>query len=277
MMTLLETIVLAIVQGVTEFLPISSTAHLVLLPWLFGWPDPGLTYNVVLHAGTLMALLVYFASTWAALLASLVTGRTQELALLAGVEQPRRLLGLVAVATVPAALAGYALERYAETVFRTPRLVAAALLLVALVMWFADQMPGLTKKLNQITWGDGLTVGVAQALAIVPGVSRAGITMVAGMFRGLERETAARFSFLLATPIIAGAAVQKFAEISVVGLPEGVSGLTLAVGFVVSAVTGFAAIAFLLRYLQRHTLKIFVAYRVVLGIMILVFELLQAS
>ncbi|MFQ5927182.1 MAG: undecaprenyl-diphosphate phosphatase [Terriglobia bacterium] len=276
-MTLLETIVLGIVQGVTEFLPISSTAHLVLLPWLVGWRDPGLTYDVVLHAGTLVALLVYFAPTWAALLASLVTGDTRELAVLGGVERPRRLLGLVAVATVPGALAGYLLESYAETLFRTPRLVAAALLVVALVMWLADQMPGLTKKIDQIEWGDGVTVGVAQALAIVPGVSRAGITMATGMLRGLEREAAARFSFLLATPIIAGAAVQKFAEISVLGLPEGVSGQELAVGFVVSGVTGFAAIAFLLRYLQRHTLKIFVAYRVILGIIILVFELLQAS
>lgn len=276
-MTLLQGIVLAVVQGATEFLPISSTAHLVLVPWLLGWPDPGLTYDVALHAGTLAALLVYFAPTWTALLASLVTSRRPELVVLGGVEQPRRLLGLLVLATIPGALAGYALEGYAETLFRTPRLVAAALMLVALVMWFADQMPGLTKNLNQIELRDGVTVGLAQALAIVPGVSRAGITIAAGMFRGLERETSARFSFLLATPIIAGATVKKLAEISVLGLPAGVSRLDLAVGFLVSAATGFAAIAFLLRYLQRHTLKIFVAYRVVLGIIILVFELLQAS
>jgi undecaprenyl-diphosphatase len=232
---------------------------------------------VALHAGTLVALLIYFAPTWTALLASLVTGRRPELVALGGVEQPRRLLGLLVLATIPGALAGYALEGYAETLFRTPRLVAAALMLVALVMWFADQMPGLTKNLNQIELRDGVTVGLAQALAIVPGVSRAGITIAAGMFRGLEREASARFSFLLATPIIAGATVKKLAEISVLGLPAGVSRLELAVGFLVSAATGFAAIAFLLRYLQRHTLKIFVAYRVVLGIIILVFELLQAS
>ncbi|MBI4461514.1 MAG: undecaprenyl-diphosphate phosphatase [Acidobacteria bacterium] len=275
-MTLWQAIVLAIVQGATEFLPISSTAHLVLVPWLLGWPDPGLTYDVALHAGTLVALLVYFAPTWAALAVSLFTGRASELAVLGGIENPRRLLSLLAAATIPGALVGYFLESYAETWFRTPRLVAAALMLVALVMWIADQMPGLTKKLNEIGWGDSLTVGTAQALAVVPGVSRAGITIAAGMFRGLERETAARFSFMLATPIIAGAAVQKFAEISVFGLPEGVSQVELAVGFLVSAATGFAAIAFLLRYLRQRTLKIFVAYRVVLGIIILVFELLQA-
>lgn len=275
-MTLWQAIVLAIVQGATEFLPISSTAHLVLVPWLLGWPDPGLTFDVALHAGTLVALLVYFAPTWATLAVSLFTGRASELAVLGGMERPRQLLALLVVATIPGALAGYFLESYAETWFRTPRLVAGALMLVALVMWIADQMPGLTKKLNEIGWGDGLTVGTAQALAVVPGVSRAGITIAAGMFRGLERETAARFSFMLATPIIAGASVQKFAEISVFGLPEGVSQVELAVAFLVSAATGFAAIAFLLRYLRQRTLKIFVAYRVVLGIIILVFELLQA-
>lgn len=276
-MTLLQAVVLAIVQGITEFLPISSTAHLVLVPWLFGWTDPGLTFDVALHAGTLVALLVYFAPTWLALLLPVFRNTPGEYAALGGVEQPRRLLGLLAVATIPGAVIGYALEDYAETVFREPRLVAAALLLVSLVMWLADQMPDLTKKLPQLKLGDCLVVGLAQAVAVVPGVSRAGITIAAGMFRGLERETAARFSFLLATPIIAGAAVKKLAEVSVLGLPPGVSGLELVVGFVVSAATGFAAIAFLLRYLQRRTLKIFVAYRVILGIMILVYELLQAS
>ena len=144
-------------------------------------------------------------------------------------------------------------------------------------MGLADQMGEFSKKLNQGNFGDSIIVGLAQALAIVPGVSRAGITICAGMFRGLEREAAARFSFLLATPIIAGAAVYELAQVWVLGLPEGVSWAKLAVGFAVSAATGFAAIAFMLRYLQQRTLKIFVAYRVALGIMVLVFELLQAS
>jgi len=215
-MTLLQTIVLAVVQGLTEFLPISSTAHLVLLPWLFAWQDPGLAYDVALHAGTLVALLAYFARTWMAMLLSLVSGQAANLEVLGGVEHPRRLLGFVALATIPGTLAGYWLETYAETVFRAPRLVAAALLLVAFLMWLADQMPALVKNLNKIELGDAVTVGVAQAVAIVPGVSRAGITIATGMFRGLERETAARFSFLLATPIIAGAGMQK-------GFPAGVS------------------------------------------------------
>ena len=276
-MTLLQAIVLAVVQGLTEFLPISSTAHLVLLPRFFAWEDPGLTYDVTLHAGTLLALLVYFARTWMAMLLSVVSGRAAELKALGGVEQPRRLLTFVALATIPAALAGYWLETYAETVFRAPRLVAAALLLVALVMWLADQMPALVKNLGKIGLADAATVGVAQAVAIVPGVSRAGITIAAGMFRGLERKTAARFSFLLATPIIAGAGMHKAAEISLQGLPAKVSLQELAVGFVVSALVGMAAIHFLLRFLQRHTLKIFVAYRVVLAIIIVVFELLRSQ
>ncbi len=276
-MTLLQAIVLAIVQGATEFLPISSTAHLVLVPWIFGWQDPGLTFDVALHAGTLVALLVYFATTWWSLLIGLFTGKAQELAVLDGVENPRRLLGLLVLGTIPGAVGGYFLEPYAETVFRSPRLVAFALIIVALVMWMADQLPSLARKLNQVDVGDSASVGLAQALAVIPGVSRAGITIAAGMFRGLERETAARFSFLLATPIIAGAATKEMAEMSVLGLPAGVSTSELAVGFLVSALTGFAAIWFLLRYLQRRTLKIFVAYRVVLGIIILVYELLQAS
>jgi len=275
-MTLLQAIVLAVVQGLTEFLPISSTAHLVLLPWLFAWQDPGLAYDVALHAGTLVALLAYFARTWMAMLLSLVSGQAANLEVLGGVEHPRRLLGFVALATIPGTLAGYWLETYAETVFRAPRLVAAALLLVAFLMWLADQMPALVKNLNKIELGDAVTVGVAQAVAIVPGVSRAGITIATGMFRGLERETAARFSFLLATPIIAGAGMQKAAEISLQGLPAKVSLPELVVGFVMSTLVSMATIHFLLRFLQRHTLKIFVAYRVVLAIIIMVLELLRS-
>lgn len=267
-MTLFQAIVLALVQGATEFLPISSSGHLFLVSWLLGWPDPGLTFTVAVHAGTLAALLVYFTPTWVALLGSLVSGRSPEPAVLGGIERPRRLLAYLVVATIPGGIAGYLLEDYAETVFRAPHIVAAALILAGLVMWLADQMEGLSKKLNQIEWGDALTVGAAQALAIIPGVSRAGITIATGMFRGLERETAARFSFLLATPIIAGAAVKTFAEVWVLGLPAGVSKLEMAVAFLVSAVSGYAAIAFLLRYLEAHTLTLFIVYRILLGLLI---------
>lgn len=271
-MTLLQGIVLAVVQGLTEFLPISSTAHLILVPWLLGWPDPGLTYNVALHAGTLVAVLAYFARTWMSLLRALV-GQTATPAEAHG----RRLLGLIALATIPGAAAGYFLESYAEAGFRAPSLVAGALLGVAFLMWVADRRPALTRTVSHLGVGDAVTIGVAQAVAIVPGTSRAGITIAAGLFRHLSRESAARFSFLLATPIIGGAALKKGLEVWQQGFPPGASAGDIAVGFAVSAVVGYAAIAFLLRYLQVRTLKIFVAYRLVVGVIILGVEFLRSS
>ena len=270
-MSLLEAIVLAIVQGVTEFLPISSTAHLVLVPWLFGWTDPGLTYDVALHAGTLLAVLAYFARDWLAMLASLLKGGRSD----SGVDG--RLLGIILVATVPGGAAGYFLESYAETTFRSPVLIVVMLMGVAGLMWLADRRPGLGRGVASVTLADGIIIGAAQALAIIPGTSRAGITITAGLFRNLTREAAARFSFMLATPIIGGATLKKGLDIWQQGLPAGASPADFAVGFVVSAVTGYAAIAFLLRYLQVRTLKIFVVYRLVLGGIILAVELLRSN
>lgn len=271
-MTLLQAILLAVVQGLTEFLPISSTAHLILVPWLFGWPDPGLTYDVALHAGTLVAVLGYFFREWTSMLRAFLGFRA-----LPSPGYDRRLLLLIALATVPAALAGYFLESYAETAFRAPLLIAAMLVAVALLMWVADRRPSLARTAEGLTLKDALTIGVAQAVAVIPGTSRAGITIAAGLFRNLTRESAARFSFLLATPVIGGATLMKGLELWKEGFPAGVSALDFAVGFVISAVVGYAAIAFLLRYLQVRTLKIFVAYRLVLGGIILAVELLRSS
>ncbi len=270
-MTLLQAIVLAIVQGVTEFLPISSTAHLVLVPWLFGWTDPGLTFDVALHAGTLVAVLAYFARDWLAMLASLLKGGRSD----SGVDS--RLLGILIVATIPGGLAGFFLESYAETVFRSPAVIAAMLMSVAVLMWLADRRPTLVRGAETVNLADGLTIGLAQALAIIPGTSRAGITITAGLFRNLTREAAARFSFMLATPLIAGATLKKGFEIWLHGLPPGTDTTAFAVGFVVAGLTGYAAIAFLLRYLQVRTLKIFVVYRLVLGGIILAIELLRST
>jgi undecaprenyl-diphosphatase len=271
-MTLFQAIVLAVVQGLTEFLPISSTAHLILVPWLFGWQDPGLTYDVALHAGTLLAVLLYFIRTWWEMLLA-VFGRAPT--------HPEdgngRLLTLIALGTVPAGLAGYFLESYAETVSRSPALIAGALIGVAALMWAADRRPALTRTMGGLTFGDTLTIGLAQAVAIVPGTSRAGITIAAGLFRNLSREAAARFSFMLATPIIGGATLKKALQVWEVGLPPGLAVTDFAVGVVVSAVVGYAAIAFLLHYLQVRTLKIFVAYRLLLGGIILAVEFLRSS
>lgn len=282
-MTLVQAIGLAVVQGLTEFLPISSTAHLILVPWFIGWQDPGLTYDVVLHAGTLLAVFTYFARTWWALLMALLF-RMRDLCR----PQPARsnpptdsmdvalnfdLLRALAVGTLPAAFAGYYLESLAESAFRSPALIAVMLIGVAVLMWAVDRRVTLTRTMETVRFKDALTIGMAQAVAIIPGTSRAGITIVAGLYRDLTRESAARFSFLLATPIIAGATLKKGLELVKLGLPPGVAGTDFAVGFVVSAIVGFAAIAFLVRYLQDRTLKIFVAYRLVLGALILLTEL----
>ncbi len=282
-MTLLQAIGLAVVQGLTEFLPISSTAHLILVPWFFGWQDPGLTYDVVLHAGTLLAVLAYFSRTWRALLTALLS-RLKDLcwpqpALSNPPPVPMEmelnfgLLRALVVATLPAAFAGYFLERLAQSAFRNPVLIAGMLIGVAMLMWAADRRVTLIRAMETVGFKDALTVGMAQAIAIIPGTSRAGITIAAALSRDLTREAAARFSFLLATPIIAGAALRKGLELWKLGLPPNVSGTDFAVGFVVSAIVGFAAIAFLVRYLQVRTLKVFVVYRLVLGALILLIEL----
>lgn len=271
-MTLIQAIVLAIVQGVTEFLPISSTAHLVLVPWLMQWKDQGLTFDVALHAGTLVAVLAYFAREWLAMAASLFGG--------AGAGMPgvdRQMLGIILAATVPGGLAGYFLESYAESAFRSPVLIAVMLMAVAGLMWIADRRRTLTRSADSITLADGLIIGLAQALAVIPGTSRSGITIAAGLFRNLTREAAARFSFMLATPIIGGAALKKGLEIWQQGLPPGFTPADFLVGVAVSAVTGYAAIWFLLRYLQVRTLKIFVVYRLALGGIILAVEFLRST
>ena len=294
-MSLLQVIVLAVVQGVTEFLPISSTAHLILVPWLLGWQDQGLTFDVALHAGTLLAVLTYFAREWWALLT--VTLRhilRGEWRLLAAREGPltegslaspaaglagydARLLSILAASTIPAGLAGIFLEEYAESLFRSPILIALMLMAVAGLMWLADSRAQLVRTMDSVGWADGLIVGAAQALAVIPGTSRAGITITAGLFRNLNRASAARFSFLLATPIIGGAALKKAYEVWKLGWPAGLSAFDFAIGIAVSAAVGYAAIAFLLRYLQVRTLKIFIAYRLALGVIILGVELLRSS
>ncbi|MBI2955677.1 MAG: undecaprenyl-diphosphate phosphatase [Acidobacteria bacterium] len=295
-MTLWQAIVLAVVQGVTEFLPISSTAHLVLVPWLLGWQDPGLTFDVALHAGTLVAVLLYFAREWTALLTGAFRAGMHRLwaikaenpfagelnlprpsPLPRSVELNANMLLVIAAATLPGALAGYFLESYAETGFRRPALVAAALIAVALLMWVADRRRTLVRRVDSIGLADGVIIGLAQAVAIIPGTSRAGITIAAGMFRNLTREAAARFSFLLAAPIIAGATAKEGLDLLRDGLPAGTSAADFAVGFVVSAAVGYAAIAFLLRYLEVRTLKIFVAYRLAWGVIILAVEFLRSS
>jgi undecaprenyl-diphosphatase len=265
-MPLYQAVVLAIVQGLTEFLPVSSTAHLALFPWLLGWNDPGLTFDVALHAGTLIAVLVYFWKMWFEMLrAAAGLGRAND----PTVMENRKLFWLLVVSTIPGAIAGYLFEHAAEDRLRQPLIIGLALVIVGLLMWAGDRMKASEQSLREIGLGDSLLVGVAQAFAVIPGVSRSGITMTAGLFRGMSRETSARFSFLLSTPLIAGAALKKGMEIRKEGLPPDMH-MPFLVGVIVAAVVGYLVIAVLMRFLERGTFKIFVVYRVALGVIILV-------
>ena len=277
-MPLYQAIVLAVVQGLTEFLPISSTAHLWLVPWLLGWKDPGLTFDVALHAGTLLAVLAYFWRYWVEMvvfgfgLGGVASAPDESGATHSAREDLRqnpRLLWYLVVATVPGALAGWRFEHAAEVQLRSSIVVGTALIVIGLFMWAGDWLGKRERDLGHVGFLDSFLVGVAQALAVIPGVSRSGVTMTAGLFRKMKRETAARFSFLLSTPIIAGAALKKTMEIRHTGLPHDMR-LPFLGGAIVSAVVGYLVIAVLIRYLERRTFKVFVVYRVVLGVILLV-------
>ena len=262
-MTIFQAIVFGAVQGLTEFLPVSSTAHLILLPWFLGWPDPGLAFNVALHLGTLVALLIYFRSEWIALISSalgLVRGRTPS--------PDARMAMLIVIATIPGAAAGAVFEHKVEEALRAPQLIAMMLIGMALVLVAAEWMGQRKKSLDEISWGDAITVGIAQAAAIVPGVSRSGSTITAGLFRSMKRDAAARFSFYLSAPIIGGAVAKKTLDILRSGL--GLEQLTpFIVGTISSGIVGYLSIAFLMRYLQTHNTLLFVYYRIALGIVVL--------
>ena len=236
-MPIFEAIVLGIVQGLTEFLPVSSTAHLALVPWLVtrlglaNWPDPGLTFDVALHAGTLFAILLYFWRTWIQIIRAALGGKVVRFSEVSDDQRDltpeeqrreRQLLWFMIAATVPAAIAGALLEKHIETTFRAPALVASMLIIVAVIMWIAERSSKFTKPLSRYRPdATRMTVGVLQAFAVIPGVSRSGITITGGLFRNFTREAAARFSFLLSTPIIAGAALLKLHHVMKEGLPPG--------------------------------------------------------
>ena len=276
-MPIYQAIVLAIVQGLTEFLPVSSTAHLWLVPWLLKWKDPGLTFDVALHAGTLLAVLAYFWRYWVEMIVlgfglggratpSVSNGASHSAR--EDLRQNPRLLWYIAAATIPGALAGWRFEHAAEEQLRSPVIIGVALIVVGLLMGAGDWLGKRERDLGQVGFLDSFLVGVAQAFAVIPGVSRSGITMTAGLFQKMKRETAARFSFLLSTPLIAGAALKKGMEIRHEGLPADMR-LPFLCGILVSAVVGYLVIAVLIRYLERRTFKAFVIYRLALGVIVL--------
>lgn len=247
-MSPLAALILGLIQGATEFLPVSSSAHLALAHWLFGWNvADNLTFDVALHFGTMVALLAYFWRDWMDFF-----------------KRRDRLVGYVLVACIPGALAGAKFEELAETTFRNPLQIASLLALMGLVMGLAEWRGKRTREVGEMGWADAIIIGLAQALAIMPGVSRAGVTMTTGLFLGLSREAAARFSFLLATPILLGATL--YSSRKLVG--GGISGdaLPLLVGVLAAGLSGWACIHFLLHFLKRHTFYGFVIYRVLLAV-----------
>lgn len=278
-MPLIQAIVLALVQALTEFLPVSSTAHLILFPWLLGWKDPGLAFDVALHAGTLLAVILYFFQDWLTLLICGLGGKFPSTAPPEEIAQHRRMFWYMVVGTIPAGILGKLFHHQIEDELRTPVIVGISLVVVALLMWWADSRANLTRKLEQSNMGDAVGIGAAQALALWPGVSRSGITITAGLFRNFTREAATRFSFLLSAPVIAGAVATELPKLiklhKVGGLELPLS--TLVISILVSGVAGYFVIAFFLRYLQTHTLKPFVVYRLLFGIIVLVLAFLKAG
>lgn len=265
-MPIYQAVVLAIVQALTEFLPISSTAHLVLIPWLFGWKDAGLTFDVALHAGTLVAVVIYFFRDWMQIIG-------QAFGLNIGVDpdlrQNRNLLWLLAVASIPIGIVGYLFDKQADTTWRQPYVIGSMLILVGIVLWMAEKRRVGSKSMSTIQWSDGIAVGLAQAVSVIPGTSRSGATISAGLFRNMTRETAARFSFLLSTPAIAAAVAKKAWDIHKEGgIPPDMK-VPIVVGIIVSGVLGAIVIAFFLRYLRRSSLMPFVYYRIVFGIIVI--------
>ena len=276
-----QAIVLGIVQGLTEFLPISSSAHLLIVPWLFGWEAPGLAFDAALHLGTLLAVLVYFAREfWGLALAIPTALRRPGIAVAAADatddrSRNARLLWLIVIGSLPAAIAGLLFEDRIDAAFhgdnqtRAVVIVAIAMMALGLVLFLAERRARHERPLGDVRWADALIIGVAQAMALMPGVSRSGATITAGLFRGIRRADAARFSFLLGTPLILGAGLLGLKDL----LDTGLAGRELAVaasGLVASALSGFFAIWGLLRFLQRSSTVVFVAYRLVVGAALLI-------
>jgi undecaprenyl-diphosphatase len=254
-MDIVQAIILGFVQGASEFVPISSSGHLVLVPWLLGWPQPGLVFDTVLHWGTLVAALTYFWRDFIAL--ARAWGRSLATR---NLNEPKaRIAWLIIVGTVPAALMGYVGEDFFESLFAAPARVAGLLLVTGLILALSEWLGKRRKDPHQLAFLDSIVIGIAQGGAIAPGISRSGATMAAGLFRGLKREAAARYSFLLATPIIFGAGLLQLLDLFKRGnvaahLPP------LVLGFLAAALSGYLCIRFLLSYLQRGKLYAFAIY-----------------
>ena len=275
-MTLFQAIVIGIVQGLTEFLPISSTAHMRIVPALLGWPDPGSAFSAVIQIGTLMAVLAYFwRDLWrifAAMLTELSKGVIAR-------SQDSRLGWMISVGTIPIVVAGLAFEKQIDSTLRSMYVISTSLIVVALLLavaeWLIRKGRLAGRDMEQITWRDALLVGCTQAVALVPGTSRSGMTILGGLISGLNREAAARYSFLLSVPAVFAAGVYKLIKESDKLLGNESQMLNLAAGLIAAAVVGYLSIDWLLRYLRSRTTFVFIVYRIGLAVVLLI--LLQAN
>jgi undecaprenyl-diphosphatase len=269
-LSILQAIVLGITQGATEFAPVSSSGHLILVPWLFGWsilrdPELNKTFDVALHMGTLVGALAYFWRDVARYLTAWV--RSIRSRSIRGTDE--RLAWALVIGTIPGALAGAALEGFITDSLGQPWLIAVMLAVFGVVLYVVDRLASERRHLDDVTVRDGLVLGVAQALALQPGVSRSGVTITAGRAFGLDRSTAARFSFLLSIPIIAGAGILKGLDLARSGVPAGMGGPFMW-GMIASGVSGFLVIWFMLAYLRRRDLALFMWYRLAVAALVFV-------
>jgi undecaprenyl-diphosphatase len=262
----LQIVVLAIIQGITEFLPISSSGHLILVPYFTNWPDQGLDFDLAVHIGTLTAIVAYFRRTLAAMARDWLRSIAQRREV-----GESRLAWAVLFGTIPAGLVGLAFRHDIETTLRSPLVVACTTIGYAILLFVADRFSAKTRNERSVGWLDVVVIGCAQALALVPGTSRSGVTITAGLFRGLSREAAARFSFLLAVPVMTAAGLAELAGYAEQTAPIDAYAITL--GLVVSAITGFACIHYFLKWLTRFGMLPYVVYRLVLGTVLLVLVL----
>ena len=263
-MSIIQAIVLGIVQGLTEFIPISSSGHLVLIPWLLNWPAPSLAFDVALHWGTVLAVLVFFWRDWLALFwAGLAALRDRSLA-----DPQARLLIWLAIATIPAALAGFFLEDFFARAFVTPAAAAAFLIVTALLLVSGEVLARSDGEIESLRLANSLLIGIAQAIAILPGISRSGATIAAGRWQGLDRTSAARFSFLLSTPIVIGAGLFQLVDLTQADDLAEQAPLMLS-GMAAAAIVGYVCIGWLLRRLQRGSLLPFAAYCALAGLIFL--------
>ncbi|MBT1070660.1 undecaprenyl-diphosphatase UppP [Pelotalea chapellei] len=260
-MNLLHALVLGALQGFTEVLPISSSAHLILVPWLLKWPESGLTFDVALHLGTFIALTLYFRKDIMEMISSFFDALSSR-----SLDTPaKRLPFLIIAATVPAAVVGKLFEHKVEEIFRSnPLLIAIFLIVFGIILGITDIAGRKVRGLEEIGTKSALTIGLLQCLALLPGVSRSGITITAGLALGFTRESAARFSFLLSLPIVIGAALLKTIHLAKHGIPAG-EFLPMMAGIVASAITGYISVAFLLKFVQKRSISPFVWYRVIAG------------